>query len=500
MTKPFKAYGALRGGVLALCVLALVLSALPLYVIAFDNHPYYDDFGFSAPVHDVWLATGSLSATFQAAVENAKAIRQSWQGTYTGTLLSNLQPGVFKSELYSLCAVFLLTTFIGGFWFFLATAFGEKGLGLERRQTAMLACLTLSLLIQFMPDTGEAFFWFNGGVGNVFVYALLAVSAALFLRLYRAQTAAQKGWLMAALLPCMALLGGGSYGGGLFGLCGLLCVILWLFARRKPVKWLFLAQWLVFLGGFLYSASAPGNGVRASVIGYQGSAVKAVAQSLYYGTAMMGTWLKLPLLGVTALVLPAFWQAARQRPLKGRALLIGSLLGAGLYCAQLTPPLYSGVFIGGGRIVNTYWISFVVLWLLFVYGLLAVLAGRRSAPMSRRCRQGLAAFGAALVLLGGLGYRPSGNTLYGVQNMAGVSAAISLLNGEAARYDREMSAREALLEDDTKPEVTLAPLTATPQVFMDDLLVQGAVYDVRPSLMAYYHKTAITLEGEGATP
>ena len=50
-----------------LCVGALVLSTLPLYAIAFYNHPYYDDFGFSAGVHQAWKATGSLPAVFAAA-------------------------------------------------------------------------------------------------------------------------------------------------------------------------------------------------------------------------------------------------------------------------------------------------------------------------------------------------------------------------------------------------------------------------------------------------
>lgn len=39
--------------------------------------------------------------------------------------------------------------------------------------------------------------------------------------------------------------------------------------------------------------------------------------------------------------------------------------------------------------------------------------------------------------------------------------------------------------------VTLSPLTAVPDVFMDDLIVPGAEYDVRPSLAAYYGKEAI---------
>jgi hypothetical protein len=107
----------------------------------------------------------------------------------------------------------------------------------------------------------------------------------------------------------------------------------------------------------------------------------------------------------------------------------------------------------------------------------------------------------ALVLCVGLcGYKPHGEVLYGPQNLAGMSAAMSIVTGEAAQYDAEMTAREVILNDDTQKEITLAPLTVVPKVFMDDLVVPGAVYDVRPSLCWYYQKDVIHIVGEEALP
>ena len=90
----------LRRAVCALCLLALGFSVLPLYLMTGYNHPYYDDFGFSAAPHQVWKETGDLGAALKAALKNAAQTRYTWQGTYTGTLLSNLQPGTFSEELY----------------------------------------------------------------------------------------------------------------------------------------------------------------------------------------------------------------------------------------------------------------------------------------------------------------------------------------------------------------------------------------------------------------
>ena len=481
-----------------LCVCTLVISTLPLYIISAYNHPYYDDYGFSAGVHHVWKETGSLTSVLGAAFESARQTRQNWQGTYTGTLLSNLQPGLFSEELYGLANVFLLTALIGCMLFFFMTVFGW--LGMRRSDCLSLGCLAVTLMIQFMPDVGEAFYWFNGGVGNVFIYSLLALAAALGLRLSR--TRGRGIGLTLALAVLAVLLGGGSYGGGLFALCMSACALVWMFRRRESKRWHFATLIALFASCFLYSMSAPGNGVRADMIGYRASPVKAVVQSLYHGMGQMGEYIRLPLIAITLLMAPALYEAAKQSPYRfEHPWLAGGLMGL-LFCTQLTPPLYSIASIGAGRIVNTYFICFVCGWFVYMY-YLAGWAARRFPPVQECTRRRFGALALVAVCLLGMGclsFKRSGDVLYGVQNLSGPSAALSLLTGEAAQYDREMTQREVLLNDESLPVVTLSPLTANPSVLMDDLLEMGAVYDVRPSLCAYYGKEAILLEGEVNAP
>lgn len=479
-----------------LCVLVLILSTLPLYVISFDNHPYYDDFGFSAGVHKAWKETGSMGAVLSAAVESAADTRQTWQGTYTGTILSNLQPGLFSENLYWISSFVLLTALIVCFWFFFDTAFGQ--LGLEKWARTSLACMAITLMIQFMPDVGEAFFWFNGGIGNVFIYSMLALAAALCIRLL---CRPGRGIGLTVLLVGLAVvLGGGSYGGGLFALCMCAGLLVWLFVQKHAKRWRMTALTALFLACFLYSVAAPGNTVRANVIQYDSSAVKAILQSLYYGVAQLGSYIDLPIIAITLVLLPALYQAAQKSRFDFEHPWLVLTAGVCLYCTQLTPPLYSGVFIGGGRIVNTYFVSFVALWFLYAYYLAGFCARRlshvRLPEMNARRFGALALVALCLLAAGCLGFKRSGDAIYGVQNLSGPSAALSLLNGEAKQYDAEMTQREALLNDEAQPVITLAPLHATPAVFMDDLIEPDAVYDVRPSLCLYYGKEAIHIEGE----
>ena len=477
------------------CVLLLVGSTLPLYAIALFNHPYYDDFGFAAPMHQVWKETGSVREVLAEAFRAAARTRDTWQGTYTGTLLSNLQPGLFSEDLYWIGNWFLLTALIACTAFFLCTAFAK--LGLERWARISLASLALVLMIQFMPDVGEAFFWFNGGIGNTFVYALLMLAAALCVRLHERRG---NGVICTALLALLAVaLGGGSYGGGLFALCLGAAGLAWLFWRRQSRRWRFAALYALLGVCFWYSVSAPGNSVRAWYIQYRTSVGKTVLQSFYFGLGQMGQYLRLPLIAITLPLFPALYRAARKSPYAFGHPWLALAAGACLYCTQFAPPLYAIASIGDGRIVNTYFISFVILWFFCVYYLAGRLARCAELPALTPRQWGASVLaGVCLFGMGALAFRRAGDPLYGVQNLSGPSALLSVLTGEAARYDREMAARETLLNDETQPVVTLEPLSAVPAVFMDDLIVPNAVYDVRESLCLYYGKHSIHIAGEEA--
>ncbi len=336
---------------------------------------------------------------------------------------------------------------------------------------------------------GEAFYWFNGGIGNTFIYSLLALYAALCVRLDRPGGRARAGWLIAALAVVAALIGGGSYCGGLLAILGCALLCMWAFARKRPYRWAHIALTAWLAACYLYSVSAPGNAVRAGMIGAGVSPVVAVAKALYYGAALMGSYTRLPLLAVALLLAPMMARWARGSTCTFRWPLLAFAGGAGLFCAQLTPTLYSGVFLGGGRTIDTYYMSYVLLFLLCEgYGIGWWVKRRKAAfPLDRLPSRALLALCACLMIVGCLGYKRPGDTLYGPMNMAGGSAALSLARGEARQYDAEMDARETLLNDASQPVVTLKPLTQVPDVFMRDLLAESGRDNPRVALCAFYH-------------
>lgn len=477
-----------------LCALMFLLSVVPLYAIAFYSHPHYDDYGFSQNVRHAWLNSGDVGTLIQTVAASAQTVRQTWQGTYLGTILSNLQPGVFSESLYFLTAFILLTAFIAGFFFFFYTVLRVL-FQADFHQILCVASLAMFLMLQLLPQINEGFYWFNGGIGNTFVYTLIAVSLALLIRLWRAQGA--KAWgLSAALVVLMIALGGGSYGGGLFllGILGLL--ILYALFKKHRFRFVYLGLFLILAACFAYSMSAPGNANRASIMGTRISAPVAVIKSLYYGVTLLGNYLTLPVIAVLLFLLPLFWKLVQNSTWKFSHPLLVLALGAGLFCVQLAPPMFSGVFIGGVRIQNTYYFSFIVMVLLYELYLIGYVQRKLGKPLelTETAKRGVAVLAAFLFGLGLLGFARPTDGAFGPKNLTGVEAAVSMLRGEAQAYDAAMDERERLLNDPTVTDVTLIPLLQTPKTFMADSLASELAENIADSLRQYYRKQSVTVK------
>ena len=489
-----KGGASLREKVFAwLCVLMLLVSILPLYTISVYSHPHYDDYGFSSNVRHAWQDSGSIGTLLQTAVQSARNVRQTWQGTYLGTILSNVQPGVFSENLYFLTTVILLTAFLLCFAFFFHTVL-RLLCKAELWQTAVITSLALFLMLQLLPQINEGLYWFNGGIGNTFVYSLIALTLALMLRLWYAN-GIKAVWLSVTLLLLMIALGGGSYGGGLFFLCLSAIIVLYALWRKHRFRFVYAGLLLVLAACFVYSMAAPGNDNRAGIMGTRISAPEAVLKSLYYGITLLGSYLTLPVIAVMLFLLPLFWKLAQNSMLSFKHPWIVLLLGTGLFCVQLVPPMYSGVFIGGGRIQNTYYFSFIVMALLYELYLAGAVVKRLSKPFvfSDAMKRGIAVLAAVLFGLGILGFSRPTDGAFGPKNLTGVEAAVSIIRGEAQQYDSAMDAREQMLNDPQMQTVVLTPLVSTPKTFMPDSLATELADNIARSLEVYYRKQSVTV-------
>lgn len=487
-----------------LCVAALLASLMPLYALSFFNHACYDDFGYTIRTHAVWEETGSFWETLCEAVQNAIDTRQTWEGNYASTFLNSIQPALFGEQLYWLTGVILISFFLFALWFFLRQVLVRE-LHADKTAFWMSFAAVALVMMQFVPELSEAFFWYAGGMAYTFLWSAMLVRISLWLCFDRAEKPAAKIALYLLLLAATLVVGGAKFSTLLFASLADGLLLLHAFSKKRPGRWAELIATALLLVCFAFCATSPGNQVRAETLHSTVSAPAAVLQAFYFGIALMGHWFSLPLLVVWAMVAWQLAEALRGSPYRFNHPIWTTALSVCLFCAQLAPTLFTGNYLGDGRALNSYFYTFVLMGcVLALYWLgwwLRRTEGRPAFPAigTAKCdglRIGIFAVVVVLVVVGCVSYHPEGSESYGPQNMASGSALRSILSGEAAEYDAAMDERDAALNDPENTEPVLKPVDTVPDAFMGDAL-NGEDRDYVLNLYAeYYQKQNVTVAEE----
>ncbi len=457
--------------------LAFCFSILPLAAISVFAHPSADDFNYSVLTRRCWVETGSLVQVLKAAAGTTVYYFNEWQGLYVSQFLQALQPAVFGESAYMAGPLFLLAVHVAAthFFFYVLIRKVLKGTG---SQWLELSGIGLFLMIHLMPGTVEGFYWYNGAVNYTFFYALLMAMIGLTWYCCQAGRKGTRAWLTGLLMVLGFILAGGnqvtSFAGILFYLaCG---AARGLGKEKKKCLPLFLVA-AAITAGFILNVTAPGTAVRQATCldrpGVAGTILLSVSNVLVY----MTDWLHPFFLVCLAAAVPSAWGVARNfRKATGFSYPcpLAAVIGAGAVMAALyCPSNYAQGFSGNYRLINVTYFIFVILMLI----LLVYLLGWISVKLENQ------GFSPVVKSLGEAAGRISWKSatiyvfvflvfLYPVrERLSGFNALTSLVNGKAARYDREADGRDALLTAADEDEVIeLEPFTVKPKVlFFEDI-------------------------------
>ena len=486
-------------------VLALLISLLPLCIIAFYNHPYYEDFGFSLLTRKAWLDTGRFGAVISAAVKTTINAQESWGGAFITTFISALQPAIFGEGMYWITTVLLLALFLFSLWVFIRQAM--RALRVDLPAFLILYSLLSICMIQLIPKVSVAFFWFSGGVASIFPWSVMLLNMAAWLRFSQCTGKVKTALLFTAMVILSFILAGGSYATALFAcLCAMLYTLR-AFWHKHPKRGAYLSLMLLLTICLVLRITMKGNLIRDDAL-QGGMGVPAVIlQSLLLGLALMADWLSLPLAAVMILMVTLLLPALRQSMCTFSRPLWVTMLIACLFCAQVALTQLAGNDPGDGYALNTCFFTCV----LMAHGLVLYWAGwflrkaetpspaspeadtaRRIPTSSPRVRGGILAVVAALLIVGFISHHPE-RACYGLQYMPSGSAMSALQRGGAERHGRRMAARNVLLNDPSQPDVMLKPLPGTPMVFISGLYQDHDQDEVIRLYAEYYQKTSVSL-------
>ena len=458
-----------------LSVILIVGMLIPLVVIALYNYPGDDDFEFTLPATQAWAQTGSLGAALKATAEITYRKYCNWQGNFVSTFFFGLTPMFIDIDLYFISNWIILAIIC------LSTAYCVKSavrglLGGSRQHFIICYALILMLVLQWMPSIGDSIYWHNGGMYTVAAFTLVALFG-LLMRCTLEQSRGRSVWRAV----CAALLGfmlGGSFFGPMLG-AG---VFIFLYTARALVlrsknRVHCVTALVFFLISMLISVLAPGNALRQTWVEEPVNPVVAVITAVLDSLDLAGQWTNLKFIGLMMIIVPLLWKPLKESrySFKYPLLVFAGLYG--LFSASLVPGIYTNFGYSFPRYMNSIYFYYLVMaigsTLYFEGALIRYLERRQALPsftsrMGERFAAGYLAVCIALVLLGCFATT--------IMNTSSISAAKSLITGEAAQFQQEMLKREQYIFETDSDVTVIDSLSCKPYVFKEDKLPWQGIY------------------------
>lgn len=445
-------------------LLVFGVSLLPLLYMCRYVHASGDDYGYGALTHAAWLDTGSLMEVFRAAAETVKHYYYGWQGTWSTIFLFSLQPEVFSPNGYWIVPILMISLTAMGVSILVYHLLVSR-IGLPRWTFVTVDCCLLFAMLQFVPRTKSAIFWYNGTVHYVvpFFWAMIAI----YCYFKFIDTRRVRYWLLS--LVCMFLLGGASYLAALLAPMVLLYLLL-LYGKRKPYSLWLLLPLAVEGAGLAVSMLAPGNWVRGgeSMDFSLGKVIGTIATCFVRGFVTLGEYAsERPLAYLLLFLMGAVvWMGLNEKKVsfsfKWPFLFVGLMFCT--WCAMFAPEIYSMADVSGGVPNTVFWVFLLTAAASWIY-LLGWLHGKLEArcgaagrkPFYLDREKGWFAILAPVVVLCGI------SLLVFRSDVRGCTAGVCVeyvLSGQADDYQAQMEERLAVLLDDSVKDVELYQINA----------------------------------------
>ena len=493
---------------MAVCAAILfVVSVIPLLLLGRYNVMCIDDYDYGRQVHDIWVASGSFSQAFRAAVAQMADLYMRQQGSYVSCVLMGLCPMNFKYETAFLVPIVMIVMFSLS-TFVLGKQILVKWLGSSKDQASLIMFLLLFMFYQVMEAPFEGIYWYNGSVHYIIMESVLFLVIAFVSEIIWSEgTRLTVFW---CLLACVGgiFVGGGNLVTGLQAEILLVLLLLYTFIMRKNRISYVIFSYLAFTLGFLCNVLAPGNTVKTSnieadmgvTLGY--SAIPAICLSFYFAAAFIIEWTNLFVILIWLALLPVFWRIGKQ---SDRSFKHPVWVMAGAFCvvaAMFTPTLFALGSAGLSRVDNIIqMVYYLCLFFVTIYwfgwishqnkgeGSLSTVdkelsPGNQLGLFLDNTRNVMTA--ACILLVLAVWVLTADKNTY-----TGISALRSLVKGEAAIYYTEAMERHDMYVDETVTDVVVETFTAKPALFDFEDLSEDEGHWLNEAVTAYYHKNSV---------
>ncbi len=454
--------------IIGLLVIVLIISLIPIFMVAGVDCASGDDYNYGAHAHQVYLKTGSVIETFIAAAQTTVGTWNGWQGTWFDCFVFCLHPEVFCDSAYVVVPFIFLAMQIWAFMGF-AHHFLKVRWRLGNSYWAIVGLIFLLFTFQLVPSQKSSIFWWTGCVHYAMPMCMALYGIVLgdrFITKHRI-----KDFVMLCLTA--ALIGGTTYPAALLMPMGIF--LIWLagmvFPETQPHNdserykrnVLLLIPLLLNIIGLVISVIAPGNAIRSASDIRQGASPSGGAISTIVGSIIfsvkdaLGYFIAEKTMVIIEFIIVAFISACFLARIKddyfkdynlfGHPLLfvvVMFLLNASMYA----PRLYAGGVVSSGYYNFNFWVFSIctIATIIYLCGFFFIENKVKfSNKMGSRIAVVVILACAVIVYMG----------RHGIKEYTDFICLEYYLTGQAADYKEQMALQHMLMEEDGVDDVVV---------------------------------------------
>lgn len=454
-----------------------VLMLIPLLAIAFYNYPADDDFPYTVDASAAWVKTHSLGAVAQAIIGKMVHSYQNSFGLFMHPLYNATNALIFSIDFYFLNNWYVLAIVCLSIGYMLKGVI--RGLLNASQSTFWIVYTAVMILVlQFMPGIGEGIFW-HAGSNHTFSAMMLFVLLGLLARCHFDQSRLRSAWRVACITFACACAGAVEYSTMLGGTVLLALLAVWSFrAKSNSRKYVLYALCVMAVVIVIFSLS-PGNAKRQASVGEPMNPVSAVIVSVLDSFDLAGRWLSPQLFAMLMLIVPVMWKPLKESQFRFSHPLLMFITGYGLYSAALVPGVFSNYGYGSDRYMNVLYFYFLFTMIgsvIYFEGSLIRWLEKQEGMLAKSLVSASVTRFSALYLVLCVFFLAMGGFAHTIMNTSSLSAAKSIINGEAAHFRAEMEEREEYIRVTDSDETAVKPIVIRPYVFKDDKLAWQGIY------------------------
>ena len=488
-------------------VLAVIvgISLVPLYWIAQYAFPSADDFVHLGVTGIAWQQTHSVLATWQAAWDNVVNRFWNWQGNFS-YILADFQPASFGEQYYGLTAVIALTVLLLCLLYLLRVIL-KTYMGAAENVRWLVSLLLVFLAVQYMYEPVEGLYWHPGAFPYTFFYAIGLWMDGLVLQMVRHDSLRRRLLCFVPALLLAPIVGGSNYSIALVSAMLLFLLVVYLFWKKQRQNAVLSLVVLVLLtAALLVSILAPGNGMRQDTVG-EARVIKGLVTSVVYAVYSMANATTVPVLLAWVFLAPLVYRLAKQSEKDFSHPVWAMVLLFGLYAALGMPCFYALGFAIPERNINLIYFSYYPVVLCAMFYLFGWFS-RRFADRLPDWKIGKlyeTRFGTvftvfcltfALAVGGQITVGKGEDDGLAFSHMpAGMSAAYSLVTGEAQAFHAQMLERAEICRSAPGEDVVLPARTAEPWVLTYLDITEDPTDWKNVAMAEYYGNASVRVEG-----